>query len=519
MLAVLQKGWQIIERKLDRTAMYRTVTLALSFLALVSIGLGFTGRLPYSGPEQLISLVVALATALGVNYVCSRIWKVAVNQESAVITALILYFLIIPVEQSKLEDLWVIATVVALAVISKFVIAWRKQHIVNPAAIGLVLMAVAYAVLPLPGYFESVWWVGQRELFLPLLLAGSAVVLKVRKWVPVATFLLVAFVVFLFEEWRFSGDVWGRADYFWLSGPSLFLAFFMLTEPFTMPPTRKLQAVYGGLVGLISQTTLFMPLGIKMTPELALILGNLVFYRFTLRRKLYLSLQSVREIAKHTYEFVFIKPVGIKFKAGQYMEWMLPHPGADNRGVRRYITIASSPLDNTLRIGVRFGGEISSFKAALLKLKPGQTIIASQLGGDFVLPVDNTKKTAMVAGGIGITPFVSQISQMELSKISYDTVLFYCNNTLAEAAYRDRLQASQLMIPLKVVNVLAKESAVGCETGFLTAETIKRFAPDYLERLWYLSGPPGMVDAYAKLLHELGVSKRYIKKDFFPGLA
>ena len=145
--------------------------------------------------------------------------------------------------------------------------------------------------------------------------------------------------------------------------------------------------------------------------------------------------------------------------------------------------------------------------------------MASQLGGDFVLPLDSTNKVAMVAGGIGITPFISHISQMELSKTSHNTVLFYCNNNLNEAAYRDRLQASQMMIPLKVVNILARETIAGCETGFLTADIIKKHAPDYLERSWYLSGPPGMVDAYAKLLRELGVPKREIKKDFFPGLA
>ncbi len=198
---------------------------------------------------------------------------------------------------------------------------------------------------------------------------------------------------------------------------------------------------------------------------------------------------------------------------------MLPHTRVDNRGTRRYFTIASSPLDNTIRIGVRFGDKVSSFKNALLAMKPGQEIIASQLGGDLILPKDSTKKIAAVAGGIGITPFISFVSQMELSKISNNTVLFYCNNTLAEAAYRDRLQASQLIIPLKLVNVLAKESITGCESGFLTAAIIKKHAPDFLERSWYLSGPPGMVDSYAKLLRELGVPKREIKKDFFPGLA
>lgn len=510
--------FQKINQVLDGTAMYRTVTLALSFLAVYALGLGFWHVIPYRFSEQVISLAVALTVALITNYLASRLWKVAVNMESAVIMALIIHFLIIPIQITKLENLWVIAAVVFLAVASKFIIAWRKQHIVNPAAFGAVALALVYAVFPVPGYFESNWWIGQVEFFIPLLIAGGVVVLKVRKWTLVLSFLVVACLVFVFEEWRFSGEPLSRFSYFWLSGPSVFLAFFMLTEPFTTPPRKRLQGLYGAFVGIISQTTLFLPLGIKMTPELAVVLGNLAFYPFTLRRKLYLKLQAIREVAKNTYEFVFIKPVGINFKAGQYLEWMLPHAGADSRGVRRYFTIASSPLENNLRIGVRFGEKVSSYKTALLAMKPGETIIASQLSGDFTLPADTHKKIACVAGGIGITPFISHISQMELSKMCNNTVLFYCNNTLAEVAYRDRLQASQLIVPLKVINILANEDITGCETGFLTAELIKKHAPDYLERRWYLSGPPGMVDAYAKLLRELGVPRREIKKDFFPGL-
>ena len=511
--------FQKINQVLDKTAMYRTVTLALSFLTVYALGLGFWHVIPYRFSEQLISLVVALTVALITNYLASRLWKVAVNMESAIITALIVHFLIIPIQITKLENLWVIATVVFLAVASKFIIAYRKQHIVNPAAFGAVALAFVYAVFPVPGYFESNWWIGQIEFFIPLLIAGGVVALKVRKWTLVLSFLAIACLVFVFEEWRFSGEPLSRFSYFWLSGPSVFLAFFMLTEPFTSPPTKRLQGFYGAFVGFVSQTTLFLPLGIKMTPELALVLGNLAFYPFTLRRKLYLTLQAIREVAKNTYEFVFIKPVGINFKAGQYLEWMLPHTKADNRGTRRYFTIASSPLENTLRIGVRFGEKVSSYKTTLLAMKPGDTIIASQLGGDFILPKESHKKIAYVAGGIGITPFISHISQMELSKISNDTVLFYCNSTLAEVAYRDRLQASQLMVPLKVINILANENITGCENGFLTADLIRKHTPDYLERSWYLSGPPGMVCAYVKLLRELGVPGREIKKDFFPGLA
>ena len=171
-MTTLRTLWQKIERWIDQTAMYRTVTIALAFLALIAIVFGFGGLVPYTGVEQAISLTVALISAVFVNWVCSKIWRVAVNMESAVITALILHFLLLPAQITDLRDSWIIAAVAALAVLSKFVFAWHKQHIANPAALGLVLMALIYHVFDLPGYFESSWWIGRPELFLPLLIAG-----------------------------------------------------------------------------------------------------------------------------------------------------------------------------------------------------------------------------------------------------------------------------------------------------------------------------------------------------------
>jgi ferredoxin-NADP reductase/Na+-translocating ferredoxin:NAD+ oxidoreductase RnfD subunit len=521
MTQIFRAGWHYLEAKLDGVAMYRTVTLSLIFLFLHGLVLSLLGRIPYSIGEQVLSALLAVGTALLLNIALARILKVAANHESAVITALILYFLVLPAELINLKESWIIVAVTALAIVSKYFIAYRGQHIVNPAAFGVFGLALVYAILPLPGYFESTWWIGRPEFFIPLLLAGGAVVMKIRKWTPVLAFLGVAFVMYLFEEWRFRGE-WSAvsSEQFWLSGPSLFLAFFMLTEPFTMPPRKPLQAAYGAAVGVISQTTLFLSVGIKMTPELALILGNLLFYPATLKRKLMLPLKSARLVAKGTYEFVFGKPEGLKWLPGQYLEWMLPHGKTDDRGVRRYFTIASSPTEDDIKLAVRFPDMgASTYKQSLLSLKPGEVIIASQLAGDFLLPKETDKKLAFVAGGIGVTPFLSHLAYMRDTETKFDTALYYCNNTESDIAYRSELATLAATLPLKVVHILAKEEVAGLETGFLTAELIKRQTPDYAERYWYLSGPPGMVNAYSKLLRELEVPERQIIRDFFPGLA
>ncbi len=518
MYAYLTNLFQVLEKRLDAIAMYRIVSIALLTLAFCSVVLGFLGLIPYSGTEQVISLAVAVLTAQIVNWLCSLLWRVPVNSESANITALIIFFLIIPAQFSSLGDTWVIATVTFIAIVSKFIFAWHKQHLANPAAVGVLVLAIIYEVFSLPGYFESSWWIGRVELFIPLVIAGVLVVIKIRKWTPVITFLVVAFFVYLIEELRFGSDVLETAPNFWLSGPSLFLAFFMLTEPFTLPPTKKLQMYYGALVGFISQTTLFLPF-IKMTPELALIIGNLIFYPSTLKQKLIMPLVEMKEIAKNTFEFAFQKPARVNFVSGQYLEWMLPHQNPDDRGIRRYFTIASAPQDSLLRVAVRFADTVSTYKQTLKSLTVGQNIIASQLAGDFVLPKDNSKKLGFIAGGIGITPFLSHVGQIRDNNLKHDVVLYYGNNTVEEIAYKQYLDEMQSTINLKVVNVIVKEQVPEYESGYLATDMIKKHSPDFIEREWYLSGPPGMVNAYFKLLREMGVPKKNIKRDFFPGLA
>jgi ferredoxin-NADP reductase len=343
--------------------------------------------------------------------------------------------------------------------------------------------------------------------------------MKVRKLVPVLTFFIAGFAMYVLEGLKGGAEVSTMIVPFFTMYPALFLGFFMLTEPFTMPPTKKLQAGYGALVGVLSNTSLFNPF-VVMLPELALLIGNVVFYPATLRRKLFLKLESKSEIAANTWEFVFSKPTRMVFQAGQYLEWMLPHSSADLRGIRRYFTIAASPTENKIRLALKITTPGSSYKTSLLSLPIGGTMIASQRAGDFILPADSSKKIAMVAGGIGVTPFRSHIKYMMDTQSVTNTILFYCANTKADIAFGDIWSEATAQLPFTLVPVLAKEAESSeFETGFLTADILQRRCPALLERMWYVSGPPPMVTATVKTLRTLGVSRNRIVQDFFPGLA
>lgn len=501
---------QRLQKFVDQIGMYRMVSGSLFLLTIISVACGFFGLLAYSGASQLLAVIPATILAFVLNVVFAKLLRVHANHESAIVTALILFFLTLPGD--TFLDNWPLWLAVTIALLSKFLIVSRRQHILNPAAFGAMALSAS-------GLYTFSWWVGNPTLFIPLIILGGLVVMKVRKWTPVLWFIGVGLAMYLFEAWRY-GDVLSESivTYF-MSGPALFLAFFMLTEPFTMPPTKPLQAFYGGLVGGLSNTALFVGF-FSMSPELALLIGNLLVYPFLLRQKLFLRLEERREIAENTFEFIFKKPASMTFQAGQYLEWMLPHEESDSRGERRYFTIASSPTEDKLRLALKIVPKGSTYKKQLMSLDVEQTIIASQLAGDFILPKSEKVKLGFIAGGIGVTPFRSHIQYMVDSGKSHNTKLLYCCNTTAELAYGVEFGVAEKTMELEVIPVIAKEiNDERQEQGFVTEEMLKRRVPDYLERTWYLSGPPPMVNAYSKLLLNLGIKEKNLVRDFFPGLA
>ena len=508
MFQIISKPYYATQKFVDNVGMYRLVSGSLFALAALSILGGFFGLLAYSGLSQIFSLAAALLVALLLNIIVAAILRVPANHESAVITALFLFFLALPEE--NIFAIWPLLLAVSIAIVSKYVLVIKKQHFLNPAAIGAAAVSIT-------GIYSFSWWVANPTLFIPLLVVGVLVVMKVRKWVPVSGFIGVGLIIYLAEALSYGDVLTTSIKNFFISWPTLFLAFFMLTEPFTMPAKKDAQFLYGGLVGFLANTSMFSAF-VSMSPELALVVGNILMLPSRLRQKLFLTLKSKHHIATDTYEFVFKKPNGFSFIAGQYLEWMLPHEKTDNRGTRRYFTIASSPTEPDVRVAMKITKARSTYKSALEGLDLGQAIIASQLAGDFLLPRDTQTKLGFIAGGIGVTPFRSHVQYMMDSDKKHDTVLYYCSNTQAEIAYQDVFSRAASELEFVFVPVI-KDGIVEApaESGYLTVDILKRRTPDYLERTWYISGPPGMVNAYKKLLRDMGVPHRHIKTDFFPG--
>jgi len=299
-----------------------------------------------------------------------------------------------------------------------------------------------------------------------------------------------------------------------------FLAFVMLTEPATMPPTKWLRVAYGIFVGIWFAPNIHVG-SFYFTPELALLLGNVLVYVVSPKGRLMLTLTARNKLAAGTYEFVFSSNRKLDFKPGQYLEWTIGKVRFDSRGNRRYFTIASSPTEREIRLAVRFYEPSSTFKKALITLKPGDTISAAQLAGDFTLPTKKTEKVAFIAGGIGVTPFRSMVQYMLDTKDTRSAALLYSNKLAQEISYVDLFERARAELGMKTIYALTNEPqpVEGAYMGFIDAKLIQTELPDYRERTFYISGPQGMVDAFKKTLHDMGVRGSRIKTDYFPGFA
>ena len=154
-------------------------------------------------------------------------------------------------------------------------------------------------------------------------------------------------------------------------------------------------------------------------------------------------------------------------------------------------------------------------------MKAGDVISASQIAGSFVLPKDAKQKLVFIAGGIGITPFRSMVQYLLDKKEARSVVLIYSNKKAADIAYKEIFDRAQKELGIKTVYLATGEKTPipGIYSEPLSSGVISREVPDYRERMFYISGPHAMVAAFEETLHTMGVPRRRIKVDFFPGFA
>lgn len=489
--------------------MYRLVLYFLIGLLFLSVVFSFLGLLPYDPVFIVLESLFLFFFCGFINDLFAKFFNAPANVESAYITALILALIITPVK--AVDDYMFLALASILAMASKYIIAINKKHIFNPVAVAVVITSFVFNQ-------SASWWVGNLYLLPFVAVGGYLIVRKTQRENLAAIFLMTTILTISFFSLLRGSNILMVLDKVVLHTALFFFASIMITEPLTMPPTYSLQILYGIILGIVYSPDIHI-LSIYSTPELTLLVGNLYSYLVSPKEKLFLKIKEKIRLSVDIFDFVFPLEKRLSFVPGQYMEWTLAHQKPDSRGNRRYFTLASSPTEDNVRLGVRFYNPSSSYKKALLNISPDEIIVAAQIAGNFTLPVDKQKKLVFMAGGIGITPFRSMIKYLIDQNERRDIIIVYSNKYQSEIVYKDVFDEAQIKFDIKTVYALTDTTQLPMgwsgQIGRINPQMIQKEVPDFMERIFYLSGPHSMVKGFEEVLLQMGVTQ--IKTDFFPG--
>lgn len=235
------------------------------------------------------------------------------------------------------------------------------------------------------------------------------------------------------------------------------------------------------------------------------------------------------EVAAGTMSFFFEKPAGLAYKPGQNADYTLINPPeTDPEGNTRTFSFVSAPYEPEIEIATRMRD--TAFKRILRDMPLGTTVQFDGPMGSMTLQNDASRPAIFLAGGIGITPFVSMLRRAAREKLPHRLWLFYSNRRPADAAFLRELtdlQNENRNFHLVATMTQADDEIWDGETSYINEEMLKKYlggetggpngAGGLAAPIYYLAGPPAMTTAMRGMLNAAGVDDDYIKSEEFSG--
>jgi ferredoxin-NADP reductase len=225
-------------------------------------------------------------------------------------------------------------------------------------------------------------------------------------------------------------------------------------------------------------------------------------------------------VAERTMAFRFAKPADWTYRAGQFVDiTLLDPPETDAEGNTRGFSISSAPSEGVIMITTRLRD--TAFKRVLQAMPLGTAVKIEGPFGD--LRLHHADRPAVVlTGGIGITPFRSILLEtIRGGGLPYAVVVLYANRRPQDAAFLDELRAlaeqdTNLRFVPTMSGLDASDTWEG-ERGHIDASMLGRHLEGLKNAIYYLTGPPGMIQGLRTMLTEAGVDEDDIRTEEFTG--
>ena len=218
-----------------------------------------------------------------------------------------------------------------------------------------------------------------------------------------------------------------------------------------------------------------------------------------------ISIKSITHLTHDVLQIRTTKPNGYEFKPGQATKVSINN--AKWLAEQRPFTFTSLPSDDYLEFTIKTYTEHQGLTNELLSLKELDELVIHDVWGTITYH----QPGVFIAGGAGITPFISILRELDSRHAIGSNMLLYANKT-----QRDIIQESEFnyLLGKSFVNILSDEKRDGYYHGKITEEFIKEHVFDF-NQPFYVCGPPPMLKEIEKQLHNLGVTEHNIIKESF----
>jgi ferredoxin-NADP reductase len=225
------------------------------------------------------------------------------------------------------------------------------------------------------------------------------------------------------------------------------------------------------------------------------------------------TLRKATQVATGTMAFHLEKPAGFAFKPGQAIDLVLP-----SNGDKHAFSLVTAPFEDELVVATRM--RPSAYKAELARLRPGARLGIEGPFGSLTLHRAAKRDAVFVAGGIGITPFMSILRQAAHDRDARRFVLLYSNRRPEDAAFLSELQQLARDFPRLTLVATMTEAAAGTWNGLarmIDPAMIRDATRDLASPVCYVAGPPAMIAAMQAALPEAGIDPDDIRGEEFFG--
>lgn len=209
---------------------------------------------------------------------------------------------------------------------------------------------------------------------------------------------------------------------------------------------------------------------------------------------------NIETVTHDVKRFRVKKPAGYNFIPGQATEVSIYLK--ELKDEKRPFTFTSLNTNDYLEFTIKIYPSHNGVTNALGKLIIGDELLIHDVWG----AINYKGKGIFIAGGAGITPFISIFRDLQAQNDVAGNILIFANKTKADIILEDEFQK---LLGDSFINILSDENIDGYNHGMINKDFLKTHIPDF-NKNFYICGPPPMMDAVLEQLAELGASDKSI---------